>query len=158
MCLVSTALAACVTPSSASWTSIRCCVPAADFSLAAMEGIIGDLTRMTAERDRSESAALHVSYVAYRACKRCSAHAHGSIVALPSAGRGHLVVSKLFSELCAEDPLMLAIDFASMRPAGMASVESLQQVLKNQNEQLARSNLQTGDQVGQWCWVVMSGA
>eukprot|EP00891_Asterochloris_glomerata_P002198 jgi/Astpho2/2198/fgenesh1_pg.00040_%23_42_t len=52
-----------------------------DFSLAAMEGIIGDLTRMTAERDRSA-----------------------------------------------------------------ATVESLQQVLKNQNEQLARSNLQTGDQ------------
>ncbi len=73
-CLVSTALAACVTKSSASWKSMPCCVTAADFSLAAMEGIIGDLTRMTAERDRSKSSALHLSRVAIRACMS-SAHA-----------------------------------------------------------------------------------
>ena len=68
---------------------------------------------------------------------------------------GPVVVSKLFGELRGGD---LAVDSPSMMPAGVASVESLQQVLKNQNEQLARSNLQTGDQVGQCCWVVVSWA
>ena len=67
---------------------------------------------------------------------------------------GHLIVSELGGEPCAENPLTCKADFTSVMPAGVASVESLQQVLKNQNEQLARSNLQTGDQVGQCCWGV----
>ena len=59
---------------------------------------------------------------------------------------------------CVQDRLTLGVNLTSTMPAGVASVESLQQVLKNQNEQLARSNLQTGDQVGQCFCVGLSGA
>ena len=106
-CLVSTALAACVTISSASWSSIRSCVPAADFSLAAMEGIIGDLTRMTAERDRSESAALHVSHGSvflHMVLSTCRCSDVAASLRCPVHEWGTSLCLELFGELCAGKP------------------------------------------------------